>query len=359
MAGVAKPLFDKKKSKETIEKGRRARWWQRRGSKSRGFFYTDAAGKKIADEGSLERINSLVIPPAWRYVRVSPYAGSSLQAVGMDTTGRIQYIYHPKYSERQQRKKFAKIEKFGEYLPKLRKVTNEDIELEGFPKEKVLAVMMRLINSLYIRVGTEQSVRHYRTYGITTLANKHLTIGRKGKLVFDFVGKSHIKHRKVLVDEDLAGVMRDLKELGGARKLFHYLDDEGKARSVRPADLNRYIKEATSPEFSAKDFRTWGGTLLAAIRLAELGKAEDEKGIKSKIVRAVRDVAEDLGNTPTVCRGSYIHPAILKCYEAGVTLDDFRPRSARRIRRIESEYEPEEKALMKMLANHNGNESNK
>jgi len=354
MAGVAKPLFDKKKSKETIEKGRRARWWQRRGSKSRGFFYTDAAGKKIADEGSLERINSLVIPPAWRYVRVSPYAGSSLQAVGMDTTGRVQYIYHPKHSERQQRKKFAKIEKFGEYLPKLRKVTNEDIELEGFPKEKVLAVMMRLINSLYIRVGTEQSVRHYRTYGITTLANKHLTIGRRGTLVFDFVGKSHIKHRKVLVDEELASVMQDLKALGGARKLFHYLDEEGKPHSVRPADLNNYIKEATSPEFSAKDFRTWGGTLLAAIRLAEIGKAEDEKVIKKNIVRAVKEVAEVLGNTPTVCRGSYIHPSILKCYEAGTTLEDFRPRSARRIRRIQNDSEPEEKALLKMLSQNGG-----
>ena len=354
MAGVAKPLFDKKKSKETIEKGRRARWWQRRGSKSRGFFYTDAAGKKIADEGSLERINSLVIPPAWRYVRVSPYAGSSLQAVGMDTTGRVQYIYHPKHSERQQRKKFAKIEKFGEYLPKLRKVTNEDIELEGFPKEKVLAVMMRLINSLYIRVGTEQSVRHYRTYGITTLANKHLTIGRRGTLVFDFVGKSHIKHRKVLVDEELASVMQDLKALGGARKLFHYLDEEGKPHSVRPSDLNNYIKEATSPEFSAKDFRTWGGTLLAAIRLAEIGKAEDEKEIKKNIVRAVKEVAEVLGNTPTVCRGSYIHPSILKCYEAGTTLEDFRPRSARRIRRIQNDSEPEEKALLKMLSQNGG-----
>ena len=354
MANKGKPVFDKKKTKETIEKGRRAKWWQRHGAKSKGFFYTDASGKRITDAASLERTSSLVIPPAWKYVRISPHAGSSLQAVGMDTTGRIQYIYNPKYSERQQKKKFAKIEKFGEHLPRLRKITNEDIELEGFPKEKVLAVMMRLINSLYIRVGTEQSVRHYRTYGITTLANKHLTIGRRGKLVFDFVGKSHIKHRKVLVDEELASVMQDLKALGGARKLFHYLDEEGKPHSVRPADLNNYIKEATSPEFSAKDFRTWGGTLLAAIRLAEIGKAEDEKEIKKNIVRAVREVAEELGNTPTVCRGSYIHPSILKCYEAGTTLEDFRPRSTRRIRRIESDYEPEEKALLKMLSQNGG-----
>src|SRR5690348_3552783 len=219
-----KPIFDTAKARQTIERGRRAKWIKRRGSKAKGFFYTDAAGKKITDETTLERIRLLVIPPAWRYVRISPAASSSIQAVGMDTTGRIQYLYHTKFSEKQQRKKFEKIERFGQYLPKLRAVTNEHISLDGFPREKVLAVMMRLINSLYMRVGTEKSARHYRTYGITTLQNKHLEIKRGGQLVFDFVGKSHIKHRKVLVDEELAGVMKDLKQLGGARKLFHYLD---------------------------------------------------------------------------------------------------------------------------------------
>src|SRR5687768_11945075 len=171
---VKKPLFDAAKARQTIEKGRRAKWLLRRGSKSRGFHYTDAAGKKITDETTLERIRSLVIPPAWRHVRISPAAGSPVQAVGMDTTGRIQYLYNQKFSERQQRKKFSKIEKFGKYLPQLREVTNRDISLDGFPREKVLAVMMRLINSLYIRVGTEKSARHYRTYGITTLRNDHL-----------------------------------------------------------------------------------------------------------------------------------------------------------------------------------------
>lgn len=347
-----KPKFDAAKAKATIERGRRAKWIRRRGSKSRGFFYTDINDRKITDEATLERIRSLVIPPAWRHVRISPAASSSIQAVGMDTTGRIQYLYHPKFSERQQNKKFQKIEKFGEYLPRMRAVTNEHISLEGFPREKVLAVMMRLINSLYIRVGTEKSAQHYRTYGITTLQNKHLEIKRGGQLVFDFVGKSHIKHRKVLVDEELASVMKDLKQLGGARKLFHYLDEAGKARSIKPGDINSYIKEATSPEFSSKDFRTWGGTLLAATALAEIGKAETEREIKSNIVKAVKDVAEQLGNTPTVCRGSYIHPAVLKAYESGITIDEFRPRKTRRrIRRVESEYEPEEKALMKLLNN--------
>lgn len=346
-----KPKFDTSRTRQTIERGRRAKWIRRRGSKSRGFFYTDFNGKRVTDDATLERIKALVIPPAWRHVRISPAASSSIQAVGMDTTGRIQYLYHPKFAERQQKKKFEKIERFGVHLPRFRTVTNEHISLPGFPREKVLAVMMRLINSLYIRVGTERSARHYRTYGITTLKNDHLEIRPRGRLVFDFVGKSHIKHRMVLVDEELAAVMKDLKQLGGARKLFHYLDADGKARAIKPAEINAYIKEATSPEFSSKDFRTWGGTLLAAIALAEIGKAEDEREIKRNIVKAVKHVAEQLGNTPTVCRGSYIHPAVLAAYQSGITLDEFRPKSSRRIHRVESDYEPEERALLRLLKN--------
>lgn len=349
-----KPKFDPSKALQTIEKGRRAKWPKRVGSKSRGFHYTDSNGKKITDAATLERIKALVIPPAWRHVRISPSVSSRVQAVGMDTTGRVQYIYHPKFSERQQKKKFTKIEKFGEYLPKLREVTNRDIALDGFPREKVLAVMMRLINSLYMRVGTEKSAHHYRTYGITTLQNKHFEIKRGGQLVFDFVGKSHVKHRKVMVDEELAAVMKELKELGGARKLFHYLDENGKARPVKPGDINSYIKQATSEEFSSKDFRTWGGTLLAAIELAEVGPAEEERDVKKNIVKVIKNVAEELGNTPTVCRASYVHPKVVKLYESGVTLDEFRPKTKRRIRRVEADYEPEEKALLKLLNHTNG-----
>ena len=343
------PLFDTKRAKEIIERGRRAKWWQRRGGKSKGFQYLDAEGKIIKDEAHLERIKSLVIPPAWKYVRISPSMSSKLQAVGMDTTGRVQYLYHPKFRGKQEKKKFEKIEKFGEYLPKLRRLTNEHINLEGFPREKVLAVMMRLINSLYIRLGTEKSVKHYRTYGITTLQNRHLEIERGGKLVFSFVGKHQVKHRKILVDKELALLMQDLKAIGGARKLFNYLDENGKPRPIKPKDINGYLKTATAPEFSAKDFRTWGGTLLTAVELAEIGAAEDEKALKKNICEAVRKVAEQLGNTPTVCRGSYIHPAILKSYEKGITLDEFRPRKSRNISRIEEEYEPEERALMKLF----------
>jgi DNA topoisomerase-1 len=346
---VKKPIFDIKKARERIENGKRTNWWQRKGSKSKGFKYFDKEGKQIKDEMHLERIKSLVIPPAWRCVRISPFSSSKLQALGIDTNGRIQYLYHQKFREKQETKKFQKIEKFAEHLPNLRKITNEHIELEGLPREKVLALMTRLINSLYIRIGSEKSVKQYRTFGITTLQNRHLEIGDGGKLVFNFVGKHHIKHRKVLVDEELATIMKDLKAIGGARKLFNYLDENGKAHPIKPKDINDYLKSVTAPEFSAKDFRTWGGTILAALELADLGKAEEEKILKKNILNAVKKVAEQLGNTPTVCRSSYIHPTVLKSYESGITLDAFNEKNKRRVKRTQADYEPEEIALMRLF----------
>jgi DNA topoisomerase-1 len=198
-------------------------------------------------------------------------------------------------------------------------------------------------------MGTEKSVKHYKTFGITTLQNRHLEVKRGGKLVFSFVGKHHIQHRKILVDKELASLMQELKAIGGARKLFNYLDENGKPRPIKPKDINDYLKTATAPEYSAKDFRTWGGTLLAAIKLAEIGTAEDEKTLRKNVVQAVKKVAEQLGNTPTVCRGSYIHPSILKSYEKGITLDEFRSKRKRNISRIEEDYEPEERALIKLF----------
>ncbi|MBA2378903.1 MAG: DNA topoisomerase IB [Blastocatellia bacterium] len=343
-----------KKAREMAERGRRSKWWRRLGSMKSGFWYQDAGGNRIDDEEGLERIKRLVIPPAWKYVRISPSKSGRLQAVGIDTTGRIQYLYHPAFVRSQERKKFAKIEDFGRHLPKLRAKTNEDMALEGFPREKVMAIMMRLINSLYFRVGTEKSVEKHKTYGITTFHNKHLTIGEKGELTFEFVGKSHIKHRKILVDEELAELMKDLKKLGKVGKLFHYIGDNGKPKAVTPADLNRYIKEAIDADFTAKDFRTWGGTLLAATELAEIGCTDIEKEIQTNIVAAVKRVAEQLGNTPAVCRASYIHPLVIESYCKGTSIAEFQPRRSRRITRIEHDFEPEERALLKLLENGTG-----
>jgi len=341
------PAKTEKNMLEMVERGARARWWRRRGSKRR-FWYEDAAGKRITDEEQLQRIKSLVIPPAWTNVRISPSARSRLQAIGIDTSNRVQYLYHPQFAARQQRKKFEKIERFGEYLATLRRKTNEDIAREDLSRERVLAVVIRLINELYFRVGSEDSVKRYRTYGVTTLRNRHLEIKRNGQLVFNFTGKHHIQHRRIIVDKELAMLLQDIKSIGGA-KLFEYYDEEGRIRSITPRDVNEYIKSATSPEFSAKDFRTWGGTLLAAVELAEMGRADDERQAKKNLVKAVKRVAERLGNTPTVCRGCYIHPTVLELYQQGTTLEEFRKRVERYVQRIEPEYEPEEKALLNML----------
>jgi DNA topoisomerase-1 len=311
--------------------------------------YETCDGRVVKDEAALERIRALVIPPAWKHVRISPAAGSKIQAVGLDAFGRIQYRYNSKFAEAQARKKFAKIERFGEYMPSLRAATNEHIALDGFPRLKVLAIMTRLINSLYIRVGTDKSVKYYRTYGITTLSNRHVTIGRNGKVVFDFVGKSKIQHRKVLVDAELASLLRELTSIGRGRKLFQYIDEDNKARPVTPGQINSYIKSATAPEYSAKDFRTWGATLLAAMELAEIGPAEDEKTALKNIVHVVRSVAEKLGNTPAVCRASYIHPLVLSAYMQGVTIDAFTPRRLRHLKRYEAEFEPAEVSLLELF----------
>lgn len=331
-----------------LTRGARARWWVRRGTKRSGFRYETADGRPVRDPEQLARIKSLVIPPAWREVRISPSARSSLQAIGIDTSERVQRIYHPSFAARRQRRKYEKIERFGEALRRLRKKTNEDIALEGLPRERVLAVVIRLINDLYFRVGSEESVKRYRTYGVTTLRNRHLEIKPGGRLVFSFVGKHHIRHRRIIVDDELAALMRDIQKLGGS-KLFHYLDADGRPRPITPRDVNDYIKAATAPEFSAKDFRTWGGTLLAAVELAEIGRAEDEKQARRNLVKAVTRVAEHLGNTPTVCRNCYIHPTVLERYCQGTTLTEFRPRQQRRLRRQQPEYEVEEVALLKML----------
>jgi DNA topoisomerase-1 len=351
---TAEPAKPEKSATEMVERGARARWWRRCGTKRRGFWYEDATRKKITNEEQLERIKALVIPPAWTNVRISPSARSRLQAIGIDTSGRVQYLYHAQFAARQQKKKFEKIERFGEHLPALRRKTNVDIAREDFSRERVLAVVIRLINELFFRVGSEDSVKRYRTYGVTTLRNRHLEIKSNGQLIFSFKGKHHIHHRRIIVDKELAMLMRDIKAIGGA-KLFEYYDAEGRVRAIKPRDVNEYIKSATSSEFSAKDFRTWGGTLLAAVKLAEIGRAEDEKQVKKNIVRAVKRVAERLGNTPTVCRGCYIHPTVIELYQQGTTLAEFRRRVERYIQRIEPEYEPEEKALLNMLrAQRNG-----
>lgn len=330
-----------------VDKGRRSKWWRRIGNTPKTFKYTDHLGKTIIRRTDLEKIASLVIPPAWKHVRISPSANGKLQAVGIDADGRLQYMYHTKFAAKRQREKFAKLESFGKALPSLRNAIAADIRIDGLQKPKVLAVMLKLINSLYFRVGTEKSVEKYRTFGITTLQNKHLTFGGKGELIFEFVGKSHIDQRTVLVDRKLAKILKEISEIGPKRKLFHYVDDDGRPHAVKPSDLNAYLKEATEPAFSCKDLRTWGATLLAAIEFAGKGVCNDPRQIKKYTVEVIDTVAAELGNTRAVCRSSYVHPGIIEAYEKGRVIEKTEKRISANSRN--KGFEPGERELIKML----------
>lgn len=298
--------------------GSRRKWLSRRGSGPRRFFYVLPDGSKVTDEPTLERIRGLVIPPAWRDVLISPFPNAKLQATGVDAAGRRQYKYHARFTEAQARQKFKRMEIFGRQLKRLRAQARKDARLEGFPLEKVLAIMTQLVSALHFRVGTERSVKEHRTYGITTLKKRHLSIQRNGRFVFDFVGKSKIRHRKKHVDPQLAKLLGELARVDHrSGKLFLYASEDGEYRPVRPAQLNRYIKLHTSAECSAKDFRTWGASMLAALEFAKVGVASEPADIRKNIVTVVKKVAKELGNTPAVCRNSYIHPSVILAYERG------------------------------------------
>lgn len=320
----------------------RTKWHRRQGNKEKGFSYVAADGTRISDKPTLERIKSLVIPPAWTDVLIAPSAVSKVQVVGHDAAGRLQYLYHEKFQASQQKKKFSKLLAFAAQLPFLRKRAKKDLRNPELSKDKVLAVIIRLIDDLHFRVGSEKSVEQYKTFGITTLRNRHLEIKPNGEFVFNFVGKHHIRHRKIVADTAVAKVLRDLKSLKGSA-LFQYVTDDGKIRRITARDVNEYIKQSTDPSFTAKDFRTWGATLKAAVELTKIGFVRGEKTIKKNIVRAVKFVAEQLGNTAAVSRNSYIHPDVIKKYEKGVTLDKFEPETKK------PGTDPDEDALIAML----------
>lgn len=297
----------------------------------------------------MERIRRLALPPAWTDVRIAPSQRSRLQAVGIDAAGRVQYRYRAEYAAKRQQIKFERIERFGLALPALRRAINADLAADGLHKRRVVALVVRLMNDLYFRLGSQKSVRTYRTYGATTLLKQHIRIDPGGVLQFNFIGKHHIRQRRILTDESIAELISDLKKLRGVR-LFQCIDELGRIHPVLPADVNHYIKVAAGAEFCAKDFRTWGGSLLAAEALARLGTADSESKARQRMVAAARLVAERLGNTPTVCRNCYIHPLVFQRYSEGITIERYRPRAhKRRHRTIEAELEPEEEALLELF----------
>ena len=320
--------------------------WRRAGSKRR-FRYVDSRGKPIRDEAKLARIEALVIPPAWKDVWISPRAGAKLQATGVDAAGRRQYLYHPEYRARQEQAKYDKLIRFAEALPELRVAMAEHMERDTYDRLRVSAIAVRLINQTWFRPGSERYASESRTYGVTTLTRRHVTVRGK-RIAFSFRGKHKVLVRTALVDAELAEAVRDLLKLPGGRRVFRY-DEEGRIFNLHSRRLNEYIQEFLGEEFSAKDFRTWGGTLLAAIAFAERDVPESEADAKRAVAATMRRVAERLGNTPAVTRASYVSPAVVEQYLDGRTIEDFRPRHLRVVAARDIGLELEEQALLSLL----------
>jgi DNA topoisomerase I len=280
------------------------------------FRYVDKAGKTIRDRAVLERIRALVIPPAWTDVWICTSANGHLQATGRDVKGRKQYRYHPRWRETRDANKFDQMKEFVRALPLIRKKVQSDLRLPGLPREKILAVVVRLLETTLIRVGNERYARENGSYGLTTMRNRHVRI-RGERLQFDFRGKSGQQHHIELTDAKLAASVRRCRELPG-HELFQYLDENGEKRIVTSTDVNEYLSSITAGcAYTAKDFRTWAGTVLAALALQGREPPAVETHAKKSIADAIRAVAGKLGNTPAICRKCYVHPGVIEAYRQG------------------------------------------
>jgi len=315
---------------------------------SRGRFrYNDARGNRITDEDKLARIQSLVIPPAWKEVWISPNAGAKLQATGVDKAGRVQYLYHPDFRAQQEQAKYDKLIRFAERLPELRAAMAEHMDRETLDRERVSAIALRLINRAWFRVGSERYAKRSKTFGITTLTKDHVRV-RGNRVAFHFLTKHGTVVRTTLVDAEIADAIEELLALPDGRRLFRY-EWEGALCHLSGKRLNDYVRTYLGDEFTAKDFRTWGGTLTAAIAFAERGPV-DTAGEQKRVVAAVmRKVGEQLGNTPAVARSSYVSPAVVDQYLDGRTIEDFRPRHLRVVGARDIGLDYEEQALLSLL----------
>jgi len=314
----------------------------RAGRKGR-FRYLDSRGREIRDAAVLERIEKLAIPPAWKDVWIAARPRAKLQATGYDAAGRKQYLYHPAFRAEQDRAKFERLVRFGGQLPELRRAMAEHLDRDELDRDRVCAIALRLIDLGWFRVGSDRHTRASGTFGITTLRKRHVRVrGNRVRLEFAAKGKSQV--RTSLVDDELAAAIRALLAVPGRGRLFRYERNGNGLCDLTSRTLNDYVKTHLGDEFSAKDFRTWGGTLLAAIAFAE--RPPDGK---AAVAAVMRSVADRLGNTPAVCRQSYVAPAVVDAYLEGRTIADFRPRHLRRIGARQTGLEPEEMALLALL----------
>ena len=308
------------------------------------FRYRDTRGRVISDEATLERIEALVIPPAWKDVWISPRPGAKLQATGYDAAGRKQYLYHPAFRAAREEEKYDSLIRFGERLPALRAAMAEHLDRDELDRERVSAVALRLISLGWFRVGSERYARE-GTYGVTTLLRRHVRV-RGSRIHLAFRAKAGTQVRSELVDEELAAAIRGLLAVRPGARIFKYRW-EGDLYNLTSARLNDYVQLYLGEEFSAKDFRTWGGTLLAAIHFAERDRADADQ--KRVVTAVMRQVAKQLGNTPAVCRASYVAPGVIEQYLEGRTIEDFRPRHLRVVRARDLDLSPEEAAMLSLL----------
>jgi DNA topoisomerase I len=284
----------------------------------RGFRYITPENRPLSAAQDLQRIASLAIPPAYRDVWITMQPRGHLQATGRDARGRKQYRYHPEWREFRDSAKFGRMVAFGEQLPKLRRILKRDLSLPGLPREKVLAVVVSLLDATRIRVGNSEYARDNKSFGLTTLRNRHVTFIRDGRAVLNFRGKGGVQHEILIDDKRIVKIVRRCQEIPG-QHLFQYINDEGQRCPIDSGQVNDYLGEAMGNDFTAKDFRTWGATLLAITLLARtpLPEPASEHALKRKIAEVVKQVASQLRNTPAVCRKSYINPAVFESWRSG------------------------------------------
>jgi DNA topoisomerase-1 len=313
-----------------------------------GFEYLDADGKRITDADELFRIKSLVIPPAWTDVWICSNWRGHIQATGVDARGRTQYRYHPKWREVRDESKYERMIEFGKVLPRIRARIRRDLRKPGLSREKVLATVVRLLETTLIRVGNDEYAKNNHSYGLTTIRNKHVEV-HGSKIQFDFRGKSGVEHAISIEDPRLAKVVRACQELP-EQELFEYIDEnDGSRHDITSSDVNAYLKEITGHDFTAKDFRTWAGTVLAAMALQEFEKYDSQAQAKRNVVAAIESVAKKLGNTKAVCRKCYIHPAVIDTYMDGQLARSLKRRVEQKLKRSLSALRPEEAAVLALL----------
>lgn len=316
-----------------------------RKKKGNEFYYVDADGQLVKDKSLLERFKKLVIPPAYEEVWISPHENNHLQFTGYDVKGRKQYRYHADWNTIRNQAKFYRLRRFAEALPGIRKKVDEDLNRKGLPFEKVLALVVKLIELTNIRIGNEAYSKLYGSFGLTTLKDKHVKF-EGAKVNFAFKGKKGVYHDISLQSKRLANLVKRCQEIPG-KELFQYYDDDGKHYSVESGDVNTYLKEITGEDFTAKDFRTWAGSVQALCALKEMGAFEKESDCKKNIVKAIDNVAKQLGNTRTVCKKYYVHPTVISAYENG-NLHIYKSRKS-----SNQSLTDEEKLLVKILDEEN------